>query len=317
MFGNFLAPQGQFQNPLADPANRLAMMQFAARLLQPIQPGQTLMGQVGQGISDALGAKVQAEDRALRRQDTNFDRQLALAGLGMKRDAFAAEQSNTEFDRGLRLQELELRKNAATSAEEAAALDREIAKEKLALTKTEIAQSGYRAETDRMGVLNPKGSRITLEDIQQSRENALRAYDPYVNDGQTQQEHMTQWMIDIYGTPNPEELLKQQQPGPTMLQVPPAPGSDLVAAPASAPRRDPNMSRIERAQEQAASPDAAVSPAGVQKMSSNQFKQRFPQYYEMIQRFLKSADPREVAKGRLLLQRLKSEGLTDPDHLGL
>ena len=306
MFGQFAAPGGGFQNPLEDPANRRALMMFAARMLQPIQPGQTLMGQVGTGIGDAIAGKAAAEDRELRRADTNFDRQLAMMGIGLQKDKFAADREDVAWQKDTKLRELDIAiANATSEAERNRLADQR--------AERELQISQQNADSTRISALKPTSTsgQITPNVIVEMRQAALDAYPKHVEANTLaslpitpQEDFVKSYIQEALQGVDPDAVMAGGQTGPSLIAapkgdaqtyIPKTPAARIVNAPqASEPSSDP----------------------GGQKMSSNQFKMRYPRELEKLKALLQDPDPKVVAKGRLILQKLKDQNISDPANFG-
>ncbi len=98
---------GRWRGFLSDPAARTALIQFGIGMMQPIQPGQTAIGQVGQslgGAGEAVG-RVAEQDLAQREQTSkeNYRTQTGEAAsvraqAGIERATSANENSRLRME---------------------------------------------------------------------------------------------------------------------------------------------------------------------------------------------------------------------------
>lgn len=313
MFGQFFNPAQVVPNPSADqqkaleegwkgffsnPDNQSALMAFGAQLLQPLAPGQNLLGRIGEGLGkagetldnraktaaerarEANDVRLREEENEIRRQQmanqqSQFDRSLEVDWFNAKKPSGASGGLDPDTMANL-AQKYESDWNAArTSIMES--LD--------AIQAQEDSEAGRAAQARldaQLAALGPKETYVGAG-LARSRAAAGQGYVPNV----VELENGTVMTQDAYDrrveerrtvVPKPDEV-----EGPPTLPKPEdsTQSGDVVAKPDPAPAPTPT-------------PDPAVKPLTMGALFSSDAERG-----STIRAMGRSGDPERVARARL------------------
>lgn len=316
--GNFLDPystpamnagptdlRGRWDQFFQNPDNRQALLQFGAAMLQPIAPGQTLLGQIGQGIAAAVAGKAQAEDRRLRRDQMAFDRNLAIQGLALRREDF-------ESDKDYREAQQEFQRQQAEVAQSNAEADRGLKERSVATDERTAAASIAKANADTRGQLTP----AKILDLKRKIAENYTWYE-LTNQGDPNKmtlDQYTQQALTSMGIPPEQANFGPEDFGPREIVPLAGPAVPPAVAPTS-PMSSPS----------AATPATVTQRMNVQggdvpqreQLTSEQVKTaQGGKVFRVLQARLSSPDPQIRAKALLTLQKIKMN-MVDPENLGL
>lgn len=279
----------QWREHLASPDVRAGIAQAGLQMLQPMQPGQTLLGSLGQAVG--TGMETVDARRSARNQAT-----LAADKSALDREQLQTERDRAAMDRLTESERLALQGRGTDL--EAQRVD--IAREGLGIDRTRAEADLIRAQRSGRTL-----SGMTPQQVAAWRDKAHKAYqkekeayelleDEDLNPGDEDayvERYLEEIGIDLTAGPAPAG-------GPS----PPAPANLPVPGPgAGGPPQLP------------ATPPAGADASGA-KPSFSQVIASDPTTWETWQAMLRDPDPKIVAAAKLRIERLRSR-ISDPQSI--
>lgn len=92
----------RWRNFLSSPDNRAALVQFGVNMLQPLGAGDSFLSQLGRSAGSAAEAVGRRQAAREEQREANFEREMELAGLGLRQDEIEALRSHraAELEQG-------------------------------------------------------------------------------------------------------------------------------------------------------------------------------------------------------------------------
>jgi hypothetical protein len=276
---------------LQQPDNRAALLQFGVNMLQPMGPGQTFWGQLGQSLG-AAGQTVQT--RQQQRQKA------ADAAAARAMDVAQLAQGDRRLDLTEQGQQQQYETDQAAAERGNRALD---IQQQNADTASTRASRGTAA------------GQITPAFVARAKQSALTSYDKYSdaaflngNTPMSREDYVDQYLSTMGLTPDQISGAAFARSGDLI-----AGGTTTIAkkGPRGTATGPTPQERIDRGFSAA---DSATPASAAVKLSSAEYLQRYPQQWTRIQQLLQSADPREKARGQLFMQQVQ-QNVADPQNL--